>query len=361
MNGRALARLPRALRPSAKSRTFLLRTALGIAGLLLVGYLVRSVGPRHVWEVLLQAGPWLPVVVALEVLQLGADALSLRTILGAVHFRSVPATTWVRSSATAYAMMILVPAGRAAGEVTRAALLSTHIGAARAATASTQLQAAYLSANGLLSLVEAALVATFLGVATPLALLLSGNVVFQAFVSTMLLAILWDARVGRWLDKLRKRWHASRAHLALRRGSIPGAAEQPPLDPAFRRRIPWRAFLVSSASRSVQLVQYGIILFAVGGMLNPRGAFIAHGIHLVGATLGDLLPNQLGVVDGTYRALAGDLGFADAPARALSIALVARIAQLTLAAACVVVAAATRSAASRAQASSASAGVGARS
>src|SRR5581483_3252180 len=102
---------------------------------------------------------------------------------------------------------------------------------ARAATASTQLQAAYLSANGLLSLVEAGLVATFLGLATPLALLLGGNVVFQALVSTMLLAILWDARVGRWLDQLRRRF-------------VPGAAEQPPLDPAFRRRIPWRAFLV---------------------------------------------------------------------------------------------------------------------
>lgn len=328
-------------------RTLLARTALGIAGLALVGWLVSSVGAGRVWNVLLQAGPWLPVVLALEVVQLLADVVSLRVILGA-HFARVPVATWVRSSATAYAMMILVPAGRAAGEVARAALVSTHVGAPRAATASTQLQAAYLSANGFLSLVEMMVVAAILGFGTPLALLLGGNVVFQALVSTALLAILWDARIGRWLDGLRKRF-------------VPGAAEQPPLDPSFRRRIPWRAFLVSSASRSVQLVQYGIILHAVGGATGPRGAVIAHGIHLVGATLGDLLPNQLGVVDGTYRALAGDLGFADTPARALSIALVARIAQLTLAAACVVVAAATRSAASRARASSASERAGARS
>lgn len=347
MTGRALARLPRALRPSAKFRTLLARTALGIAGLVLVGYLVHSVGARRVGEILVQAGPWLPVVLALEVVQLSADVLSLRVILGA-HFSRVPATTWVRSSATAYAMMILLPAGRAAGEVARATLVSAHIGAPRAATASTQLQAAYLSANGFLSLVEMTLVATFLGFANPLALLLGGNVFFQALVSTALIAILWDARVGRWLDRMRKRL-------------VPGASEQPPLDPSFRRSIPWRAFLVSSASRGVQLVQYGIILYAVGGVLTPRSAAITHGIHLVGATLGDLLPNQLGVVDGAYRALAGDLGFADAPARALSIALVARIAQLTLAAACVVVATATRSAVSRATASSASEGAGARS
>jgi hypothetical protein len=60
-----------------------------------------------------------------------------------------------------------------------------------------------------------------------------------------------------------------------------------------------------------------------------------------------MLPNQLGATDGAYRAFATDLGFAGDPARALSIAFVVRIAQLTLAAICVVVASLTRLAASR--------------
>ena len=197
-----------------------------------------------------------------------------------------------------------------------------------------RLQAAYLAANGLLSLVACSVVASRFGFQTPLALLLAGNVAFQATIAAGLLAILRHARIGRWLDRMRRRF-------------VPGAVESPPLDPEERKRIPWRAALVCSMGRAAQVVQYGVILHAVGGVLTPRNAFIAHGIHLVGATLGDMLPNQLGVTDGAYRAFAGDLGFASEPARALSIAFVVRIAQLTLASTCVVVATLTRHAGSR--------------
>ena len=67
-----------------------------------------------------------------------------------------------------------------------------------------------------------------------------------------------------------------------------------------------------------------------------------------------MLPNRMGVTDGFFRAFAADLGFADEPARALSIAFVVRIAQLTLGGTCVVVASLTRHAAARDGAGSAS-------
>jgi len=85
-----------------------------------------------------------------------------------------------------------------------------------------------------------------------------------------------------------------------------------------------------------------VLLAAVGGVASVRNAFIAHGIHLVGSTVGDVLPNQLGAVDGAYRAFAGAIGFAEAPARALSIAFLAHAVQLSCAAACIVVGALTR-------------------
>jgi len=163
-----------------------------------------------------------------------------------------------------------------------------------------------------------------------------------------LLAILRDARMGRWLGRVRHRL-------------MPKAAESPPLDPVERRRIPWKACLVSTFGRLTQVVQYGVVLHAVGGVLTPSNAFVAHGIHLIGATLGDMLPNQVGVTDSAYRAFAADLGFSDEPARALSIAIVVRIAQLSLAAACVVVAALVSKQESPAGASPASAGADARS
>jgi len=323
------------------------RALLAVAGLGVIAYLVRDAGPRRVGQVLWEAGAWLPLVLALESCQITSDFLALRLILGPT-WRTVPARTWVRSSALAYALMVMVPAGRAAGEVTRATVLSSTLGPGRATATSTQLQAAYQSANGLVSLVEAALVAGLFGVGSSLALLLVGNAAIQAVFAVVLLVALWDARLGRGLDRLRRRF-------------VPGAVEHPPLDPSVRRRIPWRAMLACSAGRTAELLEYGIVLYAVGGALSARGAMVAHGIHLVGATMGDFVPSQLGVVDGAYRAFAGALGLGDTPARALSIAFIVRIAQLTLGATCVLTAALAGSAGSRASASPPSARADARS
>jgi uncharacterized membrane protein YbhN (UPF0104 family) len=236
----------------------------------------------------------------------------------------VPITTWIRSSALAYAMMILVPAGRAAGEVARATLIARHVGAPAAATASTQLQAAYVFAIGLLSTVDCAVVAGSLGVRSPLTLLLAANAAFMLTIAATLLALLWHARVGAWLDRLRRRF-------------IRLPQDEVPVEPSRRRAIPWRAAAICSLSRTAQVIQYGVILRAVGGTSSVRGMLVAHGIHLVGTTLGDVLPNGLGIVDGTYRTFAAAVGFGDSPAQALSIAFLAHMAQLIVATASIVV------------------------
>jgi hypothetical protein len=304
------------------------RVLLPLVGLALVAYLVRGAGPARVGQVLWRAGSWLPVILALELVQLASDPLVLRLLLRDAG-SSVPAATWVRSSAVAYALMILVPAGRAAGEVARGALLAKHVGTPSAATAGTQLQAAYLFANGLLSVVAWAIVASWKGPRFSLAVLLAVNAALMGIVATGLLAILWDGRVSRWVNGIRRRLGRT-------------VETTPAVDPASRRRLPWAAAGICSVSRTAQVLQYGVILSAVGGMMTLRGAFVVHGVHLVGATLGDVVPGQLGVVDAAYRAFAGAIGFAGAPERALSIAFVAHAAQIILAGACVVVASVTR-------------------
>jgi lysylphosphatidylglycerol synthase-like protein len=303
------------------------RILLAVVGLALVVYLVHGAGPERVVRVIWQARAWLPAAVALELFQLCSDFFTLRMLLGD-RKSDVPAATWVRSSAIAYAMMILVPAGRAAGEVTRATLVAKHVGAARAATASAQLQSAYVFAIALWSAIECVVVATRLGVRAPLALLLGANALLMMTLSAGLLAILWDARVGHWLEGLRSRFIRS--------------AQQPPLEPSVRRRLPWQAAGLCSLSRTAQVVQYAVILQAVGGIPTVRSTLIAHGIHLVGTTLGDVLPNGLGVVDGAYRTFAANVGFGDSPARALSIAFVAHLSQLMVATASLVVLALSR-------------------
>jgi hypothetical protein len=304
------------------------RILLALVGLTIVAYLVNNSGPARVASVLWASGRWVPLVFAFELVQLSSDFFALRSILGE-RKRDIPASTWVRAMAVSYAMMSLLPAGRVAGEVTRGTLFAKYVGAGRAASTGTQLQAAYLTANAILSLAAWSFVASRFGVKEPLALLLGGNVLFQTFIAGSLLAILRHGRVGQWLERQR-RW------------LFPRAAQSEPLDPQERRRLPFGAMVSCTAGRSAQLVQYAVILASVGGVVTVPNAFIAHGIHLVGASLGDLLPNQLGVTDSIYRIFAGDLGFADDPARALSIAFVVRIAQLSLASICVVVAAVMR-------------------
>lgn len=139
---------------------------LATIGLSLVAFLIRGAGPAKVLRVLEQAAGWLPVLVALEVAQMASDIVALRGLFGREAAR-VPTATWVRSSALAYAMMILLPAGRASGEITRAALLARYVGAPWAATAAAQLQSSYLFANGVLSSAAWITVAAWMGPGSP--------------------------------------------------------------------------------------------------------------------------------------------------------------------------------------------------
>jgi lysylphosphatidylglycerol synthase-like protein len=301
------------------------RAILALAGLTVVAVLLRSAGPGRVFHVLRGAGPWMPWIGALELVQVLSDIVALRLILGDLAAR-IPYATWIRSSAVSYAMMVLLPAGRAAGEVARGALFAKHIGVTSATSCATQLQASYVSAIGVLSFVEFWTVASLPGPRSSLALLLAINAAITVVGAAALVAILWDARVGRWLAALRSR--------------VSRAKEPASLAP-LARRIPWPAACACTVGRSAQAAQYALILSAVGGIATVRSALVVHGVHLVGATLGDAVPGQLGVLDGIYRAFAAVIGFASEPERALSIAFVAHATQLVLAAVCVVVATVT--------------------
>jgi hypothetical protein len=95
------------------------------------------------------------------------------------------------------------------------------------------------------------------------------------------------------------------------------------------------AIAFSVIGRLVQSLQYGVVLHAVGGIATPTAVWATQGTHLVGAALGDLVPGQVGVTEAAYGVFATTLGLGGQPARALSIALMARIAQVALAVGCI--------------------------
>lgn len=284
-------------------------------GIAAVFYLVREAGADKVIEVISQAGPYLPIIVLLEISWVSMDIWALRILYGE-DAKKVPFLDWIRSATVAYGVMILLPAGRAGGEVMRAAMLNKHVGM-RSVAGAAQLQGATLLGNTLISIPCYWAVASMQGWSHKLALLVAANGIATGSLGLGILFITSRSRLGGWLGERLSFMKQFAADL------------DDALAPASA--LPKRAIFCTFVGRVLQTVQYGVILLAIGGQLTVMSGLIAQGIHLVGASLGDIVPNAVGITEGFYKLFAGTLGLESDPARAISIALVARLVQLSLA------------------------------
>lgn len=300
------------------------RSVLLVLGIAAVVLLVRNAGPEEVLSTLLSAGSWLPLVVFLECCFMGMDAVALRSLMGE-RGRRVPMAVWVRTALLQYGVMQLLPAGRAGGEIARAAGLAGHVGgAARAAAAATRLQAATMLANTFISVPCYVAVAFAVGAHSPLGYAVLVNALITALIGSALLLTVRRSRFGGWLGQ--------RVAFLKMHG--------PTFDEALREGTPWTpAIVATSIGRVFQTVQYGVILVAVGATLTAGSPWVAQGIHLVGAGMGDMVPNQVGITEGAYTLFAPALGLEGDVARAIGIALIARICQFSLAGTCLVISA----------------------
>lgn len=292
------------------------RWLLLAVGVVAVVVLVREAGPDHVLDVLGEAAPWLPLILVLEVAWISMDAVALR-LMFRERGTEVPWSAWLRSASLAYGVMVLLPVGRAGGEVARAAQLSKHVGML-AATAAGQLQGSTLFANAVISVPCLVTVASGVGIGHTLAILIALNGVATGVVGVLVMFATSRSRLGQRLG----RWFSFLKPFSDQLDEATGPMK------AF----PKRAVLCTVTGRVIQTVQYGIILLAIGGKLTVGSALVAQGIHLVGAGFGEMVPNAVGITETAYRLFADTLGFGDDPARAIAIALVARLAQYSLAA-----------------------------
>lgn len=298
------------------------RAACVVVGLALGIYLVQGAGLARVAEVLRAAGVWIPVLVAIELAVIAVDLLAARALLlrhpvdgepEPAFLRPPTFATWLRSSALANACSVFLPAGRAAGEGARAATLAPAYGTARVVAAFARLQVCSLAGTAAASLVLAALVAWLVPGPSVLAPLLLGNALVCAALAGGIFVVARNRRLAAWLGRLRARFSSTQRD---------ARAEKPLVDAAPSRAATVRALAFCTLGRTIQAVQYGVAVLAVGGVFTLRSAVTADGIHLVGASVGDLMPNQVGAMEAAYAWFAEPLGFADAPARALSIAVV---------------------------------------
>jgi hypothetical protein len=299
------------------------RALLFVLGVVAVVLLVRNAGPDRVLETLLGAGVWLPLIVALEVAFMTMDIVALRALLGE-RGREVPLAVWIRTGMMQYGVMILLPAGRAGGEVMRAAGLAPFVGGARAAAMAARLQAATMLGNTAISIPcwVAVVLVSHAGSGLAWAVMING--VVTAIIGAVLILVTRRSKVGGWLGS--------------KIGAL--AAHGESFDAALREETRWGpAIVATTIGRTFQALQYGIILLAVGGSLTIVSAFVSQGIHLVGAGMGDMVPNQVGITEGAYTLFADSLGLGSDTARAIGIALIARICQFSLAGVCLVVSA----------------------
>lgn len=288
----------------------ILRAALLLAGLAAMVLLVRRVGARTVLEALVVAGPYVPLLVALEAAWMGMDVFVLRALLGR-RAPEVPWRVYASSAVNVYPVTILFPAGRTSAEATRAALLAPYLGAPAVALAAILMQGAGLLGNALISLVALVVIVATLGLAHRLAVIVALNALLTAIVGALL---LFGAR-HRFAVALLRRF--------LPAATAPFAGEEP-------TSRPFAAMALSFLGRAVQAALFAIALLATTGALSLRRGLIAQSIATAGSTVGNLVPQQVGVIEGAFTYFAGAIGLGDRPDRAVATVLLIRACQITL-------------------------------
>jgi len=282
--------------------------AAGSAGAVAVGALIYLTNAGTVVAGLHRALAVLPFVIALEGCSLACETFALYRLYGRERTQ-LSLTDMLRAALVGYPPMILLPAGRAVAEAVRAGLLSRRAGVPIAAAVAVQMQAVLLIATASVSFICAAAMVRVVG-PTPLALAIAANGVVTGLLAAAVLAAGRRSRLGEWAAR---RWDR------LRIG--------PAFDEALRRRSPppFVSIAFALVSRLMQIGQLALLLGAIAGHFELWRALGAEGVHLVGASLGDLVPAQLGASDAAYAASADALGLS--AGSALAIALLAHATQ----------------------------------
>jgi uncharacterized membrane protein YbhN (UPF0104 family) len=259
---------------------------------------------------LVAAGPYVPLLIALEAAWMGIDVFVVRALLGQ-RAREVPWPVYARSAISVYPVTILFPAGRASAEATRAALLAPYLGAPTTALAAIRVQGAGLLGTTLISLVALAVIAATLGFAHRLAAAVALSALLMAILGALL---LFGTRRPRALALLRRFLPATAAALVT-------------AEPTSR---PFTAVTLSFLGRAVQAVLFAVALLATTGALSLRRGLVAQSIAVAGATVGDVVPQQAGVLEGAFTYFAGAIGLDARPDRALATVLLIRACQIAL-------------------------------
>ncbi len=292
-------------RPSmSPGRKRLLQLAFAVVGGSVVAYLVVRSGPAAMAAALVHVGPWLPVLVLLEVGIVVLNAAALRSLYRGGGAPPLGALLW-RVSFQAQLLAVVAPAGRLVAETFRAHQLAGRAGRARAAAAAAWMMALVLIANATVAVPTAVAVASIDGATWPTFAVSIYCAVTFAIGCTLILA--GRARLGRWL--------ARRIKIAREAG--------PAFDTAFKGEAPGvaKALLFECGTRLLLISEILLLRHAVGASADVVSGLATAGVLLTGAAAGDFVPAQLGATDGPVSLAAGSLGMRGSQALALTLGL----------------------------------------
>jgi hypothetical protein len=83
--------------------------------------------------------------------------------------------------------------------------------------------------------------------------------------------------------------------------------------------VPARALFWVALNRAIQVLEFGILVYAVGAAFSLGRALLGQAISLVGGSAGDLIPGQVGTTDGAFALAAPMLGISAASAVGVAV------------------------------------------
>lgn len=292
----------------------ILRTVFNILagglGVVAMTLLVRYVGTETLLATLKTLAIWVPVVFALEGTRIFADAWRTRAMYRRAH-TDLPWRLALLVQLRAYPYGLFFPAGGAASEAYKATELAPTVTPALAAAVATYNQSLVLFAGVIASIPVCVMsYVAWGGHAITIAVAIQ-----TASGLGLALAITLGTRVraiSRLVRRLSKR--AGEA-VAKYQEAIRGL---PPFPPG--------PIGIAVSARGIQLLQVTVLALGAGVRLGPATPLLVFAPHLVGTSAGDLVPAQIGALDGAFALAASAFGVSTAAA--LSIPIVLHVVQL---------------------------------
>ena len=279
-----------------------LRGLFGVIGFVALALLIRSAGARSLLEALRIAARWLPLLLALDVLRIGCEALGTFYLSRLV--RRMPMARLLRIHFIGYSVGAVMPAGRSASEAVKATMLAGALGAPRAAAIAATNQGMSLLSGAVCGLPCAVAAYSY----TRLSLLTLAILGYSLLASLGFVMVQIACRRRELGGILSRRFARVRAVTR----AFHSALDEIPV-------VPGRALLMAVLSRLLHAVEVAILVFAVGGSMGIGALFLSQGVSLVGNSLGDLIPGQFGAADGAFAFAAPALGITAAAAISVSL------------------------------------------